>query len=195
MKVCVFGASSPNLPMVYVDAAHELGREIALRGWGVINGGGANGLMRATSDGALEAGGEAIGIIPRFMVENGWHYDALTRLIETDDMHSRKRLMQEMSDAVVALPGGIGTFEELMEVLTWRQLSIVVKPIVILNTAGYYDSLLAMIEHAIAQGFIPATHRVLIQAAATPAEAVTMIADQLAHGVTPTPPKFHQDLK
>ena len=135
-NICIFGASSPDLAEVYTSAAYELGTLMAAHGWGCVNGGGRRGMMRAVSDGVLDGGGEVTGIIPQFMVDNGWHYDRLTHMITTADMHERKRAMQEHSRAVIALPGGMGTLEELCEVLTWRQLNIVVKPIVILNTAG-----------------------------------------------------------
>lgn len=190
--ICVFGASSPDLDVKYVAAARELGQEIARRGYGCINGGGRSGLMRAASDGCLDAGGKAMGIIPQFMVDNGWHYDRLTSLIRTADMHERKSKMQELSVATVALPGGLGTFEELTEVLTWRQLNIVVKPIVILNVDHYYDHLIALFDHAVNHGFIPQIHRdTIINVATTAQQALDIIERQLAQGCTDTPPKFH----
>ena len=190
-NICIFGASSPKLPEVYIDAARELGTLMASHGWGCVNGGGRRGLMRAVSDGVLDGGGEVTGIIPQFMVDNGWQYDRLTHLLTTADMHERKREMQAHSRAVIALPGGMGTLEELTEVLTWRQLNIVVKPIVILNTAGYYDKFIAMFDHGMSQGFIPELHRAIFQVASTPAEALALVERGIEEGVVPTPPKFH----
>lgn len=189
--ICTFGASSPDIGQNFLDAAYLLGQLIAQKGWGCINGGGKTGIMRAVSDGALDRGGQVMGIIPKFMVDNGWNCDALSTLLLTTDMHERKSKMQELSSAVIALPGGIGTFEELMEVLTWRQLNIIVKPIVILNTDGYYNHLIDMMEHAIGQGFIPEIHRSIFHIAATPEEAISLVEHELATGSTPTPPKFH----
>lgn len=128
--------------------ARDLGRRIAEAGLPVINGGGARGLMAAVSDGALAAGGEAIGVIPRFMVDKGFCHPALSRTIITDDMHERKRTMAEMSVGAIALPGGVGTFEELMEILTWQKLSLYGGPVVILNQEGYYEPLLQMLDKA-----------------------------------------------
>ena len=177
--VCVFGASGKNLPRAYRDDAYRLGQLLAERNWGCVNGAGSDGLMRACSDGVLDAGGEAVGVIPQFMVDNGWHYDRLTRLVVTPDMHRRKETMHSLSCAVVALAGGCGTLEELLEVITWRQLRISHKPIIILNTGGYYDPLLAMLERACDEGFMHPSHRRLWQVAATPLEAVTLIEREL----------------
>ena len=128
INICVFGASSRDLEQRYVDDAYHLGTLIAQRGWACYNGAGCEGLMRAVSDGALDAGGEAIGVIPQFMVDNGWHYDRLTRIITTSDMHQRKLTLAQSTQAVIALPGGCGTLEELLEAITWRQLNLAPKP-------------------------------------------------------------------
>ena len=125
--VCVYGASSPEVAEVYRDAAFRLGQLLGSRGLHVINGAGNTGLMRAVTDGALEVGGRVTGIIPRFMVEQGWYHHKLTELIVTNDMHERKQRMVALADAVIALPGGYGTFEELLEIITWRQLGLVVQ--------------------------------------------------------------------
>ncbi len=176
-NICVFCASSANIDSRYLDAARELGGLLAREGWRCVNGGGAVGLMGALTDGALDVGGEVTGVIPKFMVDNGWCYDRLDDVIITADMHQRKQMMSEMADAVIALPGGVGTLEELLETLTWRQLGLVKVPVIILNTMGYFDPLLAMLGHAIDEGFMKESHARLWRVAATPAEAVAMLAD------------------
>ncbi len=174
-NVCVFCASSANIDGRYLEAARELGKLLAQGGWRCVNGGGAVGLMGAVTDGALDAGGQVTGVIPKFMVDNGWCYDRLEDVIVTADMHQRKHMMSEMADAVIAMPGGVGTFEELLETLTWRQLGIVKTPVIILNTLGYYDPLLAMLRHAIDEGFMRPDHSRLWTVAATPAEAIASL--------------------
>ncbi|MBQ9556742.1 MAG: TIGR00730 family Rossman fold protein [Muribaculaceae bacterium] len=174
-NVCVFCASSANIDSRYHDDARELGRLLAEGGWRCVNGGGAVGLMGAVTDGTLDAGGEVTGVIPKFMVDNGWCYDRLEDVIVTADMHQRKQMMSEMADAVIALPGGVGTLEELLETLTWRQLGLIKTPIIILNTLGYYDSLLGMLRHAIDEGFMKSSHSQLWQVAATPQQAISLL--------------------
>ena len=176
-NVCVFCASSANIDGRYLEAARELGSLLAKGGWRCVNGGGAVGLMGAVTDGALDAGGQVTGVIPKFMVDNGWCYDRLEDVIVTADMHQRKHMMSEMADAVIAMPGGVGTFEELLETLTWRQLGIVKTPVIILNTLGYYDPLLAMLQHAIDEGFMKPSHNRLWAVASTPAEAIASLED------------------
>ena len=176
-NVCVFCASSANIDERYLADARELGNLLAQEGWRCVNGGGAVGLMGAVTDGTLDAGGEVTGVIPKFMVDNGWCYDRLQDVIVTADMHQRKQMMSNMADAVIALPGGVGTLEELLETLTWRQLGLVKVPIIILNTLGYYDPLLAMLRHAIDEGFMKPSHGQLWQVAATPADAVALLDD------------------
>lgn len=176
-NVCVFCASSANIDSRYLQAARDLGALLAREGWRCVNGGGAVGLMGAVTDGALDAGGEVTGVIPKFMVDNGWCYDRLEDVIITADMHQRKHMMSDMADAVIALPGGVGTLEELLETLTWRQLGLVKVPIIILNTLGYYDALLDMLRHAIDEGFMKTSHAQLWQVAATPQEAIDLLTN------------------
>ena len=171
----MFCASSARIDARYLDAARELGQLLAQGGWRCVNGGGAVGLMGAVTDGTLDAGGEVTGVIPKFMVDNGWCYDRLEDVIVTADMHQRKQMMSDMADAVIAMPGGVGTLEELLETLTWRQLGLVGVPVIILNTMGYYDKLLAMLDHAIGEGFMKQSHSQLWQVAATPREAVSLL--------------------
>ena len=177
-NVCVFCASSADINARYLEAARELGALLAQGGWRCVNGGGAVGLMGAVTDGTLDAGGEVTGVIPKFMVDNGWCYDRLEDVIITADMHQRKHMMSEMADAVIALPGGVGTLEELLETLTWRQLGLVKVPIIILNTLGYYDHLLLMLQHAIDEGFMKTSHARLWQVASTPQDAIDLLEHQ-----------------
>lgn len=178
--ILVYGASSAAIDKKYVDDARELGRLMAERGHQCINGGGATGVMGAVTDGALDAGGRVQGIIPKFMVDNGWCYDRLEDVLITADMHQRKSLMAEQSQAVIALPGGVGTLEELLEAITWRQLGIDRKPIVLLNTAGFFDHLLAMFSHCAEEGFMRKSHtQELWQVASSPSEALDMVERSL----------------
>ena len=155
--------------------AEELGRLLAINDINLINGAGSIGLMAATSNAALEAGGTVTGVIPRFMVEQGWHHNGLTQLIETETMHERKQLMADLSDGVIALPGGCGTMEELMEIITWKQLGLYLKPIVILNIDGFYDPLLEMLQRAIEKNFMREEHKNIWQVATSPQEAIDLI--------------------
>lgn len=190
ISICVFGASSRDLDESYIEAARELGTLMARRGWRCLNGAGSEGLMRAVSDGALDAGGEAIGVIPQFMIDNGWQYDRLTRIIATPTMHERKSTLASMSQAVIALPGGCGTMEELLEAITWRQLNIAAKPIVLLNTLGYYDHLVLMLKQAIDHGFMKASHHRLWRVAQSPAQAIEIIDQELSQTITPAESKY-----
>ena len=131
--------------------------------------------MSRISDAALATGGTVTGIIPRFMVEQNWHHKGLTHLIETETMHERKRMMADLSDGIIALPGGCGTMEELLEIITWKQLGLYLKPIVILNTNGFYNPLLEMLERAIDQHFMRRQHGTIWQVAQTPDEAVNLL--------------------
>lgn len=174
-SVCVYSASSTQIDTTYFEAARNLGKLLAQQHIGLINGAGSLGLMRSVADAVLEHGGEVTGVIPRFMVEQGWHHTELTKLIEVESMHERKQLMASLSDAVIALPGGCGTLEELLEIITWKQLGLYFNPIVILNTNGFFDPLLAMLERAIDENFMRRQHGEIWNVATTPEEAVRLI--------------------
>lgn len=174
-NVCVYSASSIKIAPKYFEAATELGGLLAEKHINLINGAGSIGLMAATSNAALAHGGTVTGVIPRFMVEQGWHHTGLTRLIETDTMHERKQLMAEMSDGVIALPGGCGTLEELMEIITWKQLGLYLKPIIILNIDGFYNPLLEMLHRAIDEHFMRPEHGGIWQVATSAREAVELL--------------------
>lgn len=173
--VCVYCASSTKIPSVYFDTAERLGQLLAKQGINLINGAGRQGLMGRMSDATLACGGTVTGVIPYFMVEQGWHHHGLTRLIETETMHERKQLMAELSDGVIALPGGCGTMEELLEIITWKQLGLYLNPIIILNTDGFYDPLLTLLKQAIGQNFMRREHENIWQVASTPEEAVDLL--------------------
>lgn len=173
--ICVYCASSNRVDAVYSDTAKQLGALLASEGLRLVTGGGAIGLMRCVEDGVLENGGEAIGVIPEFMVEQGWHHTGLSKLHITPDMHTRKQMMAQLSDAVIALPGGCGTMEELCEIITWKQLGLYLKPIVILNINGYYNHLIAQLDHAVEEQFMGQIHSTIWSVAATPEEALEAI--------------------
>ena len=174
-SVCVYSASSTKIDPVYFDAARELGTLLGQRHIRLVNGAGKMGLMAAVADATLAAGGEVTGVIPRFMIEQGWHHTGLTKLVEVENMHERKQLMADLSDAVIALPGGCGTLEELLEVITWKQLGLYLNPIVILNIKGYFDPLLAMLQKAVDENFMRAQHSAIWHVAATAGEAVELV--------------------
>lgn len=157
--VTVYGASSPLVADRYKEAACALGQALAQAGMDVVSGGGRDGLMAAAIDGALEAGGRAIGVLPDFMVERGWNHPRLSEMITVASMHERKQTMASLSRAAIALPGGCGTFEELLEIITWRQLGLYQGHVVILNVDGYYDPLIGMLDRSVAEHFMNDDHR------------------------------------
>lgn len=174
-SVTVYCASSTQIGECYFNAARQLGYLLAQNGVRVINGAGSIGLMCAVSDAVLEAGGAVTGVIPSFMVEQGWHHQGLSELCITETMHERKQLMADLSNGVIALPGGCGTLEELLEIITWKQLGLYVYPIVILNIEGYFDALIEMLHHAVDEYFMRPQHKDIWQVANTPEEAVEML--------------------
>ena len=157
--VCVYCGSRLGADEVYLEATKSLARTLAGRGIRVVYGGASVGLMGALADTALEAGGEVVGVIPQLLQDREIAHPGLTELHVVATMHERKALMAQLSDAFVALPGGIGTLEELIEVYTWRSLGLHDKPLGVLNTGGYYDGLGAFLDHAVSQGFLHAQQR------------------------------------
>lgn len=174
-SVCIYCASSTKIAPCYFQAAEELGRLLAQEKIQIINGAGNIGLMAAISDAALQAGGKVIGVIPHFMIEQGWNHTGLTQTIAVENMHERKQTMADLSDAVIALPGGCGTLEELLEIITWKQLGLYLNPIVILNTNHFFDPLLNMLDKAIAENFMRNQHGKIWLVADEPAEAIQLI--------------------
>jgi len=176
--ITVYASASSRISSIYFDAAAKLGKLLADLSITCINGGGVNGLMAAITDAVLENGGNVCGVIPQFMRDNGWLHPAIQDVIVTPDLHSRKQTMADRADACIALPGGVGTLEELLEIITWKQLGLHNKPIVILNTGGYYDDLLAMLNKANRENFIHSSS-VTWQAVNTPEEAINLIFKQI----------------
>lgn len=172
--ITVYCASSTDLAPEYFAAARLLGEEIARTGLPLVTGAGNMGLMGAVNSAAIGAGGFTIGVIPEFMVERGWQHTGLDELIVTPDMHDRKSTMASLARGVIALPGGIGTFEELCEIITWRQLGLFAGNVVILNVNDYYKPLLDMFTAAVGQGFMRPDHVRLYSVATAPREAVKM---------------------
>jgi uncharacterized protein (TIGR00730 family) len=155
MRICVYCGSAAGWRSEHTAAARELGRALARRGIGLVNGGGRVGLMGATTDGVLEAGGEAIGVIPRALMDRELGHKGMTELRVVETMHDRKALMADLSDGFVALPGGIGTLEELFEAWTWVGLGIHAKPVGVLDVGGYWAPLLEMADRMVAEGYLP----------------------------------------
>ena len=174
-SVCVYSASSTKINPVYFKAAEELGSLLAEHHIRLINGAGSIGLMCAVADAVLKNGGEVTGVIPRFMLEQNWHHTGLTELIEVESMHERKQKMANLSDGIVALPGGCGTLEELLEIITWKQLGLYLNPIVILNVNGFFDPLLEMLGKAIDENFMRQQHGDIWKVAQTPEEALRLL--------------------
>lgn len=158
-SLCVYCGSSVGRDTVYADAARSLARVMVERGVRLVFGGGSVGIMGAVADEVLRLGGEAVGVIPQALMRKELAHAGLTEMHVTPSMHARKTLMAELSDAFVALPGGIGTFEELFEVWTWAQLGFHDKPCAILNVGGYYDRLVEFLDHASAEEFVRPVHR------------------------------------
>ncbi len=154
-SLCVYCGSRDGISPLYKKTAFELGAELAKRQIRLIYGGAQCGLMGAVADGVLSQNGEVIGILPKFLSTKEIAHSGLTEFIEVESMHQRKLMMVERSDAFMALPGGLGTFEELFEVLTWRQLNLIKKPVGLLNIDGFYDHLISLVNSAKAQNFIP----------------------------------------
>ncbi|HEX4764683.1 MAG TPA: TIGR00730 family Rossman fold protein [Lichenihabitans sp.] len=168
-RLCVFCGSNSGSDPAYLDAAQALGRALATDGVGVVYGGASVGLMGAVADAALAAGGEVIGVIPQALVDKEIAHRGLVDLRIVASMHERKATMAELSDGFVALPGGVGTLEELFEVWTWAQLGHHAKPCAVVNTAGFYDRLIAFLDDVAGQGFMKQVHRAMLIVAEEPA--------------------------
>ena len=168
-RICVFCGSQAGANDLYRQTATDMGQLLALRGYGLVYGGGHVGLMGVIADAVLASGGEVIGVIPESMVARELAHTKVTRLDVVPGMHERKARMATLAEAFITLPGGYGTFEELFEVITWAQIGLHRKPIGQLNVAGYFDTLKALVDHAIAEGFIRSEHRRLLTIADAPA--------------------------
>jgi uncharacterized protein (TIGR00730 family) len=175
-RVCVYAGSNPGSDPAYAEAARALAALMAERGIGLVYGGGKVGLMGVLADTILDTGGEAIGVMPQALIDREIGHPGLTELKVVHSMHERKALMAELADAFVAVPGGIGTLEELIEIYTWSQLGIHDKACGVLNVRGYYDGLAAFLDHAVREGFLRAEHRAALTVAEDPAELLDAFA-------------------
>ncbi len=184
--LCVFCGSSAGARPVYADAAREMGEALVARGITLVFGGGRVGLMGEIARTVLAGGGRVVGVIPKALMRKEIAYEDLTELHVVESMHERKAMMAERSDGFIAMPGGYGTFEEFCEVLTWSQLGFHHKPVALLNVAGYYDGLLALFDHAVAEVFVRPLHRSLVIAENDP---ITLL-DRLAAYQPPTVEKW-----
>jgi len=158
-RICIFCGASPGRDPRHVELARSVGAELAARGIGIVYGGGRVGLMGALAEGALAAGGEVIGVIPRRLVDRELAHTGLTELRVVGSLHERKAVMAELSDAFIALPGGLGTLEELSEVLSWAQLALHAKPCGMVDPTGYFEPLLAFLDRAVDEGFLARADR------------------------------------
>jgi uncharacterized protein (TIGR00730 family) len=185
-RICVYCGSSPGRRPAYAAAARAMGTALARRGLGLVYGGGNVGLMGLVADAALAAGGEVIGVIPEQLADLELAHQGLTELFVVPTMHERKALMARLADAFVALPGGYGTFEELLEALTWTQLGLHVKPCGVLDVEAYYGPLLAQLERATADGFLRTDHASILLADTDP----DTLLERLAAARLPDVPKW-----
>lgn len=174
-NLAVYAASSNQVNSDCFSAARRLGEILAENDVRLIYGAGKVGLMGAIADGVLAAGGKVTGVIPQFMVDAGWCHTGLKDLIITESMHERKATICDMADAMIALPGGIGTFEELLECLTWKQLGLHTKPIVILNIGGYYGNLLRCLDQMVDEHFMRELHKDMYMVVDSPEEVLSAI--------------------
>jgi uncharacterized protein (TIGR00730 family) len=182
--ICVYCGSSDNIPSVHREAARQLGADLARRGITLVYGGGSTGLMGTVADSALQTGGEVWGVIPKIFATPRFTHQGLTRLEVSKDLHHQKARMIAISDGFIALPGGFGTLDELFEVLTWAQIGLHRKPIGLLNTGGYYNPFLNMVDQAASQGFIYLQHRQLFTYRDEPAPLLdAMLAYQWPEGL------------
>lgn len=175
MRVCVFASSSSRVNSKYADAASHLGLLFARKGTSVVFGGGGIGLMKKLADAVLENGGVITGVIPSFMKEQGWDHAGVSDMIITSDMGERKKQMFSLADGIVALPGGIGTLEELTEAITLKQLGLFRGPIVILNTLGFYEPLIEFLDNMVKGNFLRLEHKDIWQVAGTPEEVMAFL--------------------
>jgi uncharacterized protein (TIGR00730 family) len=173
--VCVYCGSSNGAKPLYAEAARSFGRALVAADLALVYGGGKVGLMGTIADAVMEAGGRAIGVIPELLVNKEVGHNGLTELHVVPDMHQRKKMMADLSDAFVAMPGGVGTLEELFEAYTWAQLGYHQKPVALLNIDGYYDPLIAMLEHTVQEGFMRQTYHDILQVDSDPVALIARL--------------------
>ncbi len=178
--VCVYCGSSTGREERYLQIARAVGKEIAGAGLTLVYGGASVGTMGVLADAALESDGEVIGVIPEALVEKEVAHEGLTELVKVRTMHERKSLMARRAEGFIAMPGGLGTLEELFEMWTWSQIGIHRKPIVLLNAEGYYDHLISFLDHAVYEGFVRPKHRSYVQVCERPEDALPVLSGQQA---------------
>lgn len=183
-SLCVYCGSSGGVSAQHLEAAGDLGREAARRGVGIVFGGGRVGLMGVLADAALAAGGKVTGIIPAHLQSREVGHDAVTRLEIVESMHARKMRMFELSDAFCVLPGGLGTLDEAFEIITWKQLGLHDKPVLLVNLDGYWDPLLRLIAHQVAAGYVPGGHLDLFAAV----DGIPQVFEAIARAPQPALP-------
>ncbi len=183
-NVCVYCGSSPGRDPAYAEAARGLGRALVARGLGLVYGGASVGIMGVVADAVLALGGSVTGVIPEALARKEVAHGGLTELIVTSSMHERKTRMARLADAFVALPGGVGTLEEIFEAWTWAQLGLHGKPCGFLNVAGYYDGLIAFLDHAVAERFVKEPHRAMLVVSGDPGDLLDRFAEYRAPTVT-----------
>ncbi len=184
-RVCVYAGSNAGARPEYASTAARLARVLVTRGIGVVFGGGNVGLMKVVADATMAAGGEVIGIIPEALMAREVGHRDISELRVVRSMHERKALMAELSDGFVALPGGVGTIEEIIEIATWAQLGLHAKPFGLLNIDGFYDSLITFLDHAVSEGFLRPQHRAMLLVAKEPEQLLDAFA-------TWQPPEVHK---
>lgn len=184
MRICVFCGSSPGANPAYVNAARAVGELLAQRQMGLVTGGGSTGIMGAVADATLGAGGEVTGVIPRSLWDREVGHTGLTHLRVVESMHERKAVMADLADAFLALPGGLGTLEELFEIWTWGQLGLHAKPFGLLNVASYYDPLLSFLDRSVTERFVTAPQRALLISDDDPARLVARIRSYVPQPAT-----------
>lgn len=180
-RVCVFCGSSDGINPEFKRQAEQLGSALAAKGWGLVYGGADIGLMGALADAALDGNAQVVGVIPQALVDHEIAHDHLTELHVVSSMHERKARMAAIADAFIALPGGYGTLDEFLEILTWAQLGIHQKPCILINTAGYYDELLSFLDHAVRENFVRVNNRQLLLTAKNAEHAIALI-EEAANG-------------
>jgi uncharacterized protein (TIGR00730 family) len=174
LRLCVFCGSNAGASSIYAESARQLGMAMANRGIGLVYGGGNVGLMGLLADSVLDQGGEVIGVMPEHLVRAEIAHGKLTSLEVVETMHERKARMADLADAFVALPGGFGTFDEIFEILTWNQLGLLAKPVVLFDVDSFFEPMLAMIDKAVDAGFVRSAHRMLAQRAYTVDEVIAL---------------------
>jgi uncharacterized protein (TIGR00730 family) len=188
-SLCVFCGSSPGTRPDYAGAAADLGRQLAARRIGLVYGGGNVGLMGVLSEAVMHAGGEVVGVIPQALLSREKGKRDISRLEVVDTMHERKARMAALADGFAALPGGYGTLEEFCEVVTWAQLGIHAKPVALLNVDGFYDGLLALLDHSVAEGFLQPQYRALVLVESTPAALLDTMQNWQPPPIEPWAPR------